>query len=432
LPGAAAGATPPPAPALAAVDIIELDICYTTMMARFYRPVTPVQLFGGARTGVIAYLKEHGVDDPQLPAEPAKIDQWRAEDALTRDVAYAILKYPAHVVPDQIVLASCSGQLSSVHDPYTVLFRPTEFKGFNAFLGRETFGGIGVLFARQPSADGARAGPVVQDVFPGSPAEKAGLAAGDTIVSIDGEDAAPLTPEELQTRLRGKVGTTVTIGVRRAGNAQPLALAVVRAEVTPPEVSFRMLTPAIGYLQLRTFGVDAGKQVAHGLERLRALGARSYILDLRNNGGGFREQSVDVASQFVGGTILSQQERTGRPVYYKAKDVARLGAPLAVLVNGDTASGSEIVAAAIQDEKAGTIVGTKTFGKGLVQEIYPLPDGSALKITTARYLTAGGRDINEVGVVPDITVDQPAGATIGTPGSDAQLDRAIAILTPGP
>lgn len=421
-------AAAPAPPALNALDIIELDICYTTMMARYYKPVTPEQLLGGARTGVAAYLKSRGITDPKLPPVPAKIDQWRAEDALTREVAYSILQYRTQVVPVQLVQASCAGQLSAVHDPYTILFHPSEFKSFNAYLGREQFGGIGLIFVGR-SATAAKEAPVVQDVFADGPAEKAGLMPGDVILAIDGTDAASLTPQELQARLRGKVGTSVVLSVSRQGAAAPMTISVVRAEITPPEASYRIIAPSIGYVQLRTFGVDAGKQVAHALDRLRAEGARSFILDLRGNGGGYREQSVDVASLFVGGTILSAQERTGKPAVFKAKDEPRLNAPLAVLVNGDTASGSEIVAAAVQDGKAGTVIGTKTFGKGLVQEVYPLPDGSAMKVTTARYLTAGGRDINEAGIVPDIVVEQPADAKFGIAGSDPQLDRAIRELS---
>jgi carboxyl-terminal processing protease len=309
-----------------------------------------------------------------------------------------------------------------------VLFHPQEFKGFNAFLGREKFGGIGVLFARRDTSPGAApSGPVVQDVFPGGPAAKAGLLPGDTIVSVNGHDAAVITPQALQDQLRGKVGTAVTLGVQR-GTSAVFSVTIVRAEITPPEVTFRIVAPGVGYMALRTFGVDAGKQVAHAIDRLRAGGATSFILDLRNNGGGFRDQSVDVASLFVGGPILSQQERVGKATTYSAKNEARLDAPLAILVNGDTASGSEIVAAAVQDNKAGTVIGTKTFGKGLVQEVYPLPDGSAMKITTARYLTSGGHDINDVGVMPDIVVELPAGSSIGVAGSDAQLDRAITEL----
>lgn len=431
-----ARAVTPSGTTLKALDIIELDICYTTMMARYYKPVSPAQLLEGSRRSATAYLKSRGIANPDLPPVPANIDKWKAEDALTHDVGYAILKYGSKIVPTALVQASCSGQLASVHDPYTVLFHPAEFKDFNAYLGPESFGGIGVIFVRQDAAAGANAGPVVQEVIPDGPADKAGIVPGDVITAVDGAPAASLAPRDLQTRLRGKVGTAVTLAVAAKDAAQTKEVRLIRAAITRPEVTYRMVAPGVGYLSLRTFGVDSSKQVAHAIERLRAQGAASFIFDLRNNGGGYREQSVDVASQFVGGTILSQQERTGAPTVYRAKNVPRLGAPLVVLVNGDTASGSEIVAAAVQDNRAGTVVGTKTFGKGLVQEVYPLPDGAAMKLTTARYLTAAGRDINEAGVVPDVMVPMDTQAKFGVAGFDPQLDKAIELLktapSPGP
>ena len=206
-------------------------------------------------------------------------------------------------------------------------------------------------------------------------------------------------------------------------------LAIVRRVVTAPDATGRIVADGIGYVRLRSFGAQSAQQLDAVLAKLRAANARAYVLDLRANGGGYRDAAIAVASHFVRGTVVTIQERTGKPAAFAAKAAtAPLGAPLAVLVDGDTASAAEIVAGAVQDDKAGTLVGTRTFGKGLVQETFALPDGGAIKLTTARYLTPAGRDIDKVGITPDVVVAQPAGAHPGEPGRDAQLDRALALL----
>ena len=203
----------------------------------------------------------------------------------------------------------------------------------------------------------------------------------------------------------------------------------MRRIVTAPDVTGRVVQNAIGYVRIRSFGALSTQQLDAVLAKLRAANVRAYAVDLRANGGGYRDAAIAVGSRFVAGTIVTTQERTGKPVPFAAKaGTAQLGAPLAVLVDGDTASAAEIVAGAIQDDKAGTLVGTRTFGKGLVQETFALPDGGAIKMTTARYLTPAGRDIDKVGITPDVIVEQPAGAHPGEPGRDAQLDRALALL----
>ena len=205
-------------------------------------------------------------------------------------------------------------------------------------------------------------------------------------------------------------------------------VALVRRTIVPPDVTGRLLSNNVAYVRLRSFGAQSARQLSGVLRDLRAGGARAYVLDLRADGGGYRDDAVAVASHFVRGTVVTIAERSGAPVTFAA-DVATalIDAPLAVLVDGDTASAAEIVAGAIQDDRAGTLIGTKTFGKGLVQETFPLPDGGAIKLTTASYRTPGGRDIEGSGIVPDIVVAEPSDAHPGEPGRDPQLDRALSL-----
>ena len=430
-----AGAAAPPrhaapartaAPAsLGALDVIALEICYTTILARYYKPVEPGDLLAGARGGIVAYLVSRGVANPNIPPASAHADRYRAESEIDRDVALAVARYGSRVRTADLVSKTIAGELAALHDPYTLLFAPAAFKKFVGFLDGKPAAGIGAELDVDPQTHAVR----VVDVFAGSPAEIAGLQPGDALTSIDGNPPPATTPGAVSDALRGAPGTTVRIGFTR-GDAVHEPVAIVRKIISAPDVTGRIVQNEIGYVRLRSFGAQSPQQLDAVLAKLRAANARAYVLDLRANGGGYRDAAVAVGSRFVRGTIVTTQERTGKPAAFAAKaGIVQLDAPLAVLVDGDTASAAEIVAGAIQDDKAGTLVGVRTFGKGLVQETFALPDGGAIKMTTARYLTPAGRDIDRVGIAPDVVVAQSADAHPGEPGRDAQLDRAIAILS---
>lgn len=423
VPGAAGAAGPAPVRpgALSALDVIALEICYTTVLARYYRPVDPGLLLRGARNGIVAYLSGRGIAEPAIPLAPAHADRYRAESEIDRDVALAVARYGSRIRTADLVERTIAGELAALGDSYSVLFRPAEYKKFVGFLDGTQVAGIGAELDVDPQTHAVR----VVDVFAGSPAEAAGVQAGDVVTSIDGA-APPSAPDAVSAALRGPAGSTVRIGLARDG-APREPLAIVRRAIVPPDVLGRPLPGGIGYLRLRSFGAQSARQLDAALARLH--GARGYVLDLRGNGGGYRDDAIAIASHFVRGTVVTTRERGAAPQTFAAKPgVAPLGAPLAVLVDGDTASASEIVAGAIQDAKTGTVIGTRTFGKGLVQEIFPLPSGAAIKLTTARYLTPAGRDIDRVGIAPDLVVAQPAGAHPGEPGRDPQLDRALELL----
>ncbi|HEV2737922.1 MAG TPA: S41 family peptidase [Candidatus Elarobacter sp.] len=425
LPSGGTAAPAPRAPAsLGALDVIALEICYTTVMARYYQPVDPAALLAGARGGIVAYLASRGVTNPNIPPASPHADRYRAESEIDRDVALAVARYGTRVRTGELVAKTIESELAALHDPYSLLFRPAAFKKFVGFLDGKPAAGIGAELDVDPQTHAVR----VVDVFPGAPAEAAGLAAGDIITSIDGAPPPATTPAAVAAALRGAPGSTVRLGVSRDGTARE-PLAIVRRVVVAPDATGRVVANAIGYVRLRSFGAQSAQQLDAVLAKLRAANARGYVLDLRANGGGYRDAAIAVASHFVRGTVVTIQERGGKPAVFAAKAATPpLGAPLAVLVDGDSASAAEIVAGAVQDDKTGTLVGTRTFGKGLVQETFALPDGGAIKLTTARYLTPAGRDIDKVGITPDVVVEQPVGAHPGEPGRDAQLDRALALL----
>jgi carboxyl-terminal processing protease len=414
----------PATASLGALDVIALEICYTTVMARYYKPVDPAELVAGARSGIASYLASRGVRDVRFAALPPRADRFRAESAIDRDVALAVARYGKRVRTADLVSKTIAGELAALHDPYTVLFPPASFKKFVGFLDGRPAAGIGAELDVDPQTHAVR----VVDVFPDSPAEAAGLQPGDTITSIDGSAPPAESPDAVSRALRGAPGTTVRIAFTR-GEDEHDPVPIERRVITAPDVTGRLLQNAIGYVRIRSFGAQSPQQLDAALAKLRAGGAEAYIVDLRANGGGYRDAAVAVGSRFVHGTIVTTQERTGTPTSFAAKEgIAQVNAPLVVLVDGDTASAAEIVAGAIQDDKAGILVGTRTFGKGLVQETFALPDGGAIKMTTARYLTPAGRDIDKVGIVPDVVVPQRPDAHPGEPGRDAQLDSAVSIL----
>jgi len=417
LPAAAA----PPA-SLSVLDVIALEIGFTTILARYYKPVDPALLLSGARRGIVAYLRGRGVANPAIPLASARSDRYGSENAIARDVALAIARYPQRVRTGELIDATLAGELAVLHDPYSVLFEPVAFRQFVRFLDGTAQAGIGAELDVDPQTHRVR----VVDVFEGSPAATSGLEPGDAIVAIDGKPPGD-SPALVGTALHGAAGTTVVLDTTRDGAARPL-LRLVRRAIVAPDVTGRLLPGGIGYVRLRSFGAQSARELDAVLRRLRAEAARAFVLDLRANGGGYRDDAIAVASHFVRGTVVTTAERTGSPAIFTAKTSTPLiDAPLAVLVDGNTASAAEIVAGAIQDDHAGTLVGTKTFGKGLVQETFPLPDGGAIKLTTARYRTPGGRDIEGTGITPDVVVAEPADAHPGEVGADPQLDRALAL-----
>jgi len=310
------------------------------------------------------------------------------------------------------------GMMESFNDPYSVFVEPPQTELQNQQLSGK-FGGIGASVQRQND------GRVVLSPFPDQPAAQAGVKEGDVLTQIDD---TPITPdmkfEAVTSLLRGEVGTKVRLEVDRAG--QQLAFDVTRAEISVPSVTWRLLSqaPDVGYVRLNIFAQTSKDELIKAITDLKKQGARKLIFDLRDNGGGLLDAAIGVASQFVDGKVVSEKRRDGVPRDFMAEaSGAARDLPLVVLVNGGTASASEIVAGAIQDKGRGALVGMKTYGKGSVQNVIPLSDGSSLHVTVAEWLTPNGRQITGKGLQPDVVVDLSADDAAN--GRDPQLDRAI-------
>jgi carboxyl-terminal processing protease len=237
-----------------------------------------------------------------------------------------------------------------------------------------------------------------------------------------------LTLENASTLLRGKPGTVVTLSLVH-DDAKAQDVSIKREELQPPTVVFKMLPGNIGYVYVMVFGKATTKEFDTAVARLKAQGARALAIDLRDDGGGYVNTALDISSRFIANKpLLTVEERGHKAETITAEDETSFTLPVMVLVNGYTASASEITAGALQDDGIAMLVGTKTFGKGVMQTLTPLPDGAAIKVTTAHYLTPNKHDINLRGIDPDVSVDEPKGSRYGDADRDPQLRAAILLL----
>ena len=425
--GAAAAPLASKAPDVSLLDLIEIEFGYDTIADHYVRAVAPQQQLAGARAGLLAALRARKIADPQVGAIHARPDGRGAVPAIEQQIGKIVARYGSRVDVRELVYATIRGELATLHDPYSVLFTKRELGAFTTAIDGRAFGGVGVVLASDDPATPWR----VDQVFANGPAARAGVLAGDVVTAVDGVATAGVASAAIVAMLRGPSGSIVHVSIERNGTPLPAALAIRRAAVAPPNVTAKRLAGDVAYVALRSFDASAGSELRTALAKLEDEGTRATILDLRGNGGGYESAAVHVASLFIAsGPVVAVEEKRGKRIVTNADGTALPARPLIVLVDGDSASGAELVAAAIHDRGAGRLVGVRTFGKGVVQTMFPLPDGAAIKLTTARYFTPSGRNIDRVGIDPDVVVARPAGTVIGTPGHDPQLDRALALLAP--
>jgi len=305
-------------------------------------------------------------------------------------------KYDGHIRTTPDAYRAIRAMLESLSDPYTRFLDPRAFQDENDAIDARI---VGIGINLQQSKDNSKL--VVTRTIDNSPAATAGIMAGDEIVAIDGQSAVGLSPEQAAERIRGKAGSAVRISVQR--NNQIKAMSITRAEIAIHAVSFKVIPPNIGYIQLSTFiSNDASREFRSALSKLATTDA--LIVDLRDNPGGLLSNSLEIADMLLeSGPIVSTIGRHGRHTDMSSGEPVT-HQPIVVLVDEDSASASEILAGALKDNRRGVVIGTRTYGKGLVQEINRLPGGAAVHITVSRYLTPSGADINKVGVAPDIHV----------------------------
>ena len=322
---------------------------------------------------------------------------------------------------EDLLHGAMKGMVEAWKDPYTRFVSPAQLKDEEIEMeGR--YGGLGMYV-------GDRDGQIlVISPMEDSPAERAGLKTKDQIVKVDDEVVIGWTSDRVVQRLRGEPNTKVTICVRREGEDDLLTFELTREIIKLKSVRYEMLSDDIGYLKLTQFKQKTDEEARSAVRDIMRQGAKALVLDLRNNGGGLLDASVKIVSMFVeGGPVVETRGRAERAneEYFADPALYLTDLPIVVLINGGSASASEIVAGALADRERATLVGQKSFGKGSVQTLFPLTDGSGLYVTIARYYTPSGRVIDHVGLTPEIEV-------IGEPNrdvsKDAQLQRAVAEI----
>ncbi|AHV98868.1 S41 family peptidase [Paenibacillus sabinae] len=301
---------------------------------------------------------------------------------------------------DALIRAAIDGMVESLNDPYTQYFSKDESKELQSQLALD-YVGIGVQLVYSGNE------LYIEQIMPGSPAESAGLKRGDTILKINGVKISELESDTLS----GKAGTKVTLLIQRGGVSK--IYSVKRGEIEYPSVTGKIIGPQIAYIELNGFTEDSDEEFAAVLQKMRASGMKSMVLDLRNNGGGYMDTAYNIASQFIDkGIMMYTADNSGVLTPVTITNGSKIDVPVIILTNEYTASASEALTGALHDNDLATVVGTKSYGKARIQSLMELSDGGLLKLTTERYLTPDKVDFNHIGLTPDIEVKDDAAQII--------------------
>lgn len=321
---------------------------------------------------------------------------------------------------DKMADTMIKGYIAGLEDPYSAYYTAEEMEDVMESISGAYYG-IGVMVNQ--TEDGAIE---IVKVFSGSPAEESGILPGDCIIGVDDLAVSGMDMNQVIAYIKGTEGSTVEITVSREGAAEPLTMAVERRDVEIDTVTCRMLEDGIGYIQLVEFDDVSRDQLVAAIETLTEQGMTSMVLDLRDNPGGLLTSVVDIADLFLPEEklIFYMEDKNGNRKDRLTEEEVLFDGPMTVLINENSASAAEVLSGCLKDHRRATLIGTTTFGKGIVQTYFDLSDGSGLKLTTDHYFTPEGTDIHGVGISPDITVEAGEGED-----EDPQLERAIQELS---
>lgn len=333
--------------------------------------------------------------------------------------------YLHEVTDEELADGIYRGMMWALEDPYTEYYTAEEL---NEIMNQTEgiYYGIGAFVSMDEDSDL----PKISGVIAGAPAEEAQLRANDIIYEVDGESTYGLSLTETVALIKGEEGTEVVLTILREGESDFLQVPVTRRQVESPTVNFKMLDEKTAYIQITEFDEVTVDQYAEALAMAKGSGMEGLILDLRTNPGGSLNAVVEIARMMLPeGLIVYTEDKSGKRTEYTCNGKREFDLPLVVLIDMNSASAAEILAGAIQDYEIGTLVGTTTFGKGIVQQIIPFKDGSAVKMTISSYFTPKGRDIHGVGIEPDITIEFDGDAYYNAEESyDNQLEKAKEVL----
>ena len=323
-------------------------------------------------------------------------------------------RYVSDVDETKLMDGAISGMVQSLGDPHSIYMNADKFEQLKEHTEGE-FGGIGVTMGFKDSK------VTIISVLDDTPGQNAGLEAGDEIMAVDGTPVSEMQPEEVAMHIRGEVGTNVVLTIKRGDETKDYT--IERATIKIDTARGTMLEDGMGYIRIASFSENTGKEFKAAYESLAEQGMKGLIIDLRENPGGLVTSCVEVANLVVPkGPIVSVVERDGSKEVHESK-LEESKYPIVVLIDGNSASASEILAGALQDTGAATLVGTKSYGKGSVQVVVPMLHDDGLKLTIAKYYTPSGRCIDGTGIEPDVEVELPEGAT-----TDVQLEKAKEVL----
>ena len=332
-------------------------------------------------------------------------------------------EYIGELDDEQMLEMAIKGYVAGVGDQYTVYYTPEEMnQEYDTAIGN--YVGIGIYMI----VNYEEGTITVVEPMEGSPAEKAGLLAGDIITKVEGEEITPENVNEMSNKIKGEEGTKVKLEIKRKEEIKEVE--VERKKIEVSHIDSKMLEDNIAYIKISDFDGGTAKEFKENYETLKGQGAKSLIIDLRDNGGGVVDEAIDILEMICDkdSTLLIETDKDGNETVTKSEKNPTIDVPIKVLVNENTASASEILAGALKDNNKATIIGTKTYGKGVIQTLMRLSDGSGLKVTTAEYCTPNRNKINKIGIEPDIVVELPENVKELTDENDSQLQKAIEEL----
>lgn len=404
--------------------------CFVTVGAS-----TAIYMFGqdvmGNQAGAGPGREEAGRNASPAGEGSGELDLERISEKLSQieDLVDELYLFEDQIEPDKGEAGVYQGFIFGLNDPYAAYYTPEELASFMDET-KGTYCGIGAMVSQDVRTQIS----TIVRVFEGSPAEEAGILPGDVIYKVDGELMAGVDLTLLVNNyVKGEEGSQVAITVYREDTGEYVDLTVTRRFIDVQTVSGKMLEDGIGYVSVIEFDEVTAKQFKDKIEDLRGQGMERLIIDLRDNPGGELNTVVSMADYLIGdgGRILTISDKYGNEEIYKAEDGHSLDIPMVVLVNENSASASEVLTGALKDYDAATVVGTQTFGKGIVQSLIPLSDGSAVKLTTSHYYTPGGLDIHGKGISPDVEVelgDEAKRMAVLPQELDNQLQKGIEVI----
>jgi carboxyl-terminal processing protease len=396
---------------------------YRLILQRSVGQVDPVAVASAGVQGLRTALFTDGVVPPDIPSPTFSADPNQDATNLHSTVQTVETQYASKLSQAQAEDAVIAAMAASVDDCHTTYFPPAAYAQQQEWIrGQTQFGGIGASLRRPKSSEPV----IIWRVFSGTPADRAGLKDGDVIQAVDGRDISALSVQAVVDLIRGPVGQPVRLTIQSGGATSRRVITIVRAQIQPPSVEYHMLADKIGYVQLYGFPENVASQMKTALDALDRQGAKAWIIDLRDNGGGSLDSVTQVTSMFVpkGRLLYYLYDASGQRTDYVADGSIRSRIPrVAILTNDGTGSGAEIYAAVLREQGVATIIGEKTAGCVGTGQMYSLPDGGGIQVTVAQLITGRGAVLNRIGVQPDASV--PMSVDDLTAGRDPQLQQSL-------